>query len=174
MSDEAVTAVAVVDRGAQQPRHQWRNRGGILKLDQHVKVVAHQAIVIHPQAEPTLVAPEQTQEGVTVLVIGEDPLAVVAAVAEMKAGLAGPLAAARPAWHRGLPIASRVPLTLHLRVRFYLELHRFQVERHRFPLGTPPLPRVCVERHCFPKGLRRASPFSIFLARSNSGLFAAC
>jgi hypothetical protein len=49
-------------------------------LDQHREVVGHQTIVVQAQAEPTLVAPEQIQEGVPVLVIGEDRLAVVAAV----------------------------------------------------------------------------------------------
>jgi hypothetical protein len=88
-----------------------------------MEVVGHQTIVVEPQAEPALVAPEQTQKGLTALVIGEDRLAVVASVHEMEAGFAGPLVAAWNACHRRLLSRRSRPSS---EVRFYFKLCRLQ------------------------------------------------
>jgi hypothetical protein len=62
-----------------------------------MKMVAHQAVVVKAKPEASPVALDQAEERVPVLVVGENRLAIVAAVHQVVAGFAGPLVAARDA-----------------------------------------------------------------------------
>jgi hypothetical protein len=55
-----------------------------------MKVIAHHTMVIQPEAKALVVPIDQAQEGVAVLVIEENGLAVVASVHQMVASLFGP------------------------------------------------------------------------------------
>jgi hypothetical protein len=67
-------------------------------------MVGHQTGVVQAQVEPTPVAPEQSDEGMPVLIIGEDEFAVLAAVHERDAGIASRLVARNA--RRGIVVAS--------------------------------------------------------------------
>jgi hypothetical protein len=90
-SDEAVPPMAVVHISTQQACHQGRNMLRIPQLDQQVKMIVHQTVVVKPQAKARYITGNQAQKGATILVVGENDLSVVASVHQVKTGLAGPL-----------------------------------------------------------------------------------
>src|SRR6516225_10138983 len=101
-----------------------------------MKMIAHQAVVVQPEAEALAVPLDEAEESGAILVVGEDLLAVVAPVHQVEAGFARPLVAARDRWHRGVLL--RLPDT---------------------PARRPGCDFILNARHG--KVLRRASPFAI-------------
>src|SRR5947207_250680 len=99
VAHEAVAAVEVMHVGAQQPGAERRQPPWVRQLQEEVKVIAHETVVIKPQGETLAVAGEQPEKITAVLVVGEDGFAVMAAVHDMVAGGIGPLLAAGSAGH---------------------------------------------------------------------------
>jgi hypothetical protein len=91
MPNKAVATVTVVNIGTQQPGHQSRKVPGVLKLQEKVNMIGHEAIIVKAKAKPVPVASDQVQEGALIGVVGKNGLAVVVAVHQMVAGLPGPL-----------------------------------------------------------------------------------
>src|SRR5437660_737549 len=77
-----------------------------------MKMVSHQAVVIEPEAKLLSVALYQVQESGTILIIGENNLAVVASVHEVVAGFLGPLTTAWRARHGQLRVHGMAELLL--------------------------------------------------------------
>jgi hypothetical protein len=96
----------VVDVGAEQAGQQRRQLPGVPQLGQHVEVVGHQAVVVQAQAQLVAVAAEEGEEGGAVVLVGEEGLAVVAAVQDVVAGGLGPGQASGEARHAGSPVSS--------------------------------------------------------------------
>jgi hypothetical protein len=64
-----------------------------------MEMIAHQTIMEEPEPNAVAVARHQLNVCSTILVIGEDRLAIVATVHEVKASFFRPLQVTRYAWH---------------------------------------------------------------------------
>jgi len=85
MANIAVTPGVIMHVGTQQARHERRQVQGIGKLNQQVEVVGHQAIVIEPKTQALAITAQQTQEKNTILVFGENGVAVVPTAEDVEA-----------------------------------------------------------------------------------------
>jgi site-specific DNA recombinase len=101
VADEAEAPVEVVDVGAQQAGHQRRQLPRLPQLQQQVEVIGHETIVEQAEVEALAVAGEQAEEMAAGVVVGEDGLAVVAAVQDVVTAGLGPLLVAGGARHDG-------------------------------------------------------------------------
>jgi len=96
MPGKIVTPTAMVHVGAQQARHQSRQPTRIRQLLEEMKMVGQEAIVVDPQRKALLIASDQVEERLAIFVVGEDGLAVMAAVHQVITSFLSPLEAA---WH---------------------------------------------------------------------------
>ena len=88
--DQPIPPPVMVPVGHQQPRQQRRQLARIGQLQQEVKIVVHQAIVIEPKPEAIALALQQPQEMEAVVIVVEDRRARVPAVEDVVAGGMGP------------------------------------------------------------------------------------
>jgi len=83
-----------VDIGAQQAGHERRQRFGLLAVEQHMKMIAHQTIMKEPYRKALAIPIQQLQKIGMVGVGLEDDLAVVVSVHDVVVGPEGTLLAA--------------------------------------------------------------------------------
>jgi hypothetical protein len=80
VADKAATAVMVMHVGPQQARHPRRQLFGMLRPDQQVEMVGHQAVVVESHGEALPVALYQVEEVGGILLGTEHDLAIVPAI----------------------------------------------------------------------------------------------
>src|SRR6516225_7555665 len=101
-----------------------------------MKMIAHQAVVVQPEAEALAVPLDEAEESRAVLVVGEDILAVVAPLHQVEASFARPLVAARDPWHSGSSSGCQIlrPEGQGAILSSTLVTARSCVERHHLPI----------------------------------------
>jgi len=86
MAHQLIAAAVVMPVGNRQSGRQPREQPRIGQLQQQMKVIAEQAIVIEAEIEPLAIPVQPDEELGSILIIVEDGFAGVAAIEDVKAG----------------------------------------------------------------------------------------
>ncbi len=100
VGDKPVTPVAVMNERPEQPGPETRKVARIGEVEEQMKMVAHEAVMVQRQGQAFLVAADELEEVGEVLLLGKEGLPVVAGIHDVIASGPGSTAGsgASEAW----------------------------------------------------------------------------